>query len=85
MKALPRLSHPGGVDGDGHVLEPPDLWERYLEAPLGELYDLGDDPGEVVNRYDDPAYASIRSDLTALLDDVMNHDVRKEPTVGLVA
>ena len=34
MKALPRLSHPGGVDGDGHVLEPPDLWERYLEAPL---------------------------------------------------
>ena len=34
MKALPRLSLPGGVDGDGHVLEPPDLWERYLEAPL---------------------------------------------------
>ncbi|TFG91704.1 MAG: hypothetical protein E4H11_10440, partial [Myxococcales bacterium] len=34
MKALPRLSHAGGVDGDGHVLEPPDLWERYLEAPL---------------------------------------------------
>jgi len=34
VKALPRLSHPGGVDGDGHVLEPPDLWERYLEAPL---------------------------------------------------
>src|SRR5262245_60085281 len=34
VKALPRLSHPGGVDGDGHVLEPPDLWERYLEPPL---------------------------------------------------
>jgi len=34
LKALPRLSHPGGVDGDGHVLEPPDLWERYLEPPL---------------------------------------------------
>ena len=31
MKALPRLSLPGGVDGDGHVLEPPDLWEKYLE------------------------------------------------------
>ena len=58
---------------------------RYLEAPFGELYDLHDDPGEVVNRYDDPAYASVRSDLLALLDDVMNHDVRKEPTVGLVA
>jgi hypothetical protein len=38
-----------------------------------------------VNRYDDPAYASVRSDLAALLDDVMNHDVRKEPVVGLVA
>jgi predicted TIM-barrel fold metal-dependent hydrolase len=34
MKQLPRLSHSGGVDGDGHVLEPPDLWERYLEPKL---------------------------------------------------
>jgi arylsulfatase A-like enzyme len=58
---------------------------RYLDAPLGELYDLGEDPGEVVNRYDDPAYAATRSDLAALLDEVMNHDVRKEPSVGLVA
>ena len=58
---------------------------RYLDAPFGELYDLRDDPGEIVNRYDDPAYASTRSELLALLDDVMNHDVRKEPTVGLVA
>ena len=58
---------------------------RYLEAPFGELYDLRADPGEVVNRYDDPAYAPARSDLLALLDDVMNHEVRKEPTVGLVA
>jgi arylsulfatase A-like enzyme len=58
---------------------------RYLEAPFGELYDLRDDPGEVVNRYDDPAYAATRSDLGALLDDVMNHEVRREPTVGLVA
>ncbi len=31
MKELPRLSCPGAVDADGHVLEPPDLWERYLE------------------------------------------------------
>jgi arylsulfatase A-like enzyme len=58
---------------------------RYLDAPFGELYDLRADPGEVVNRYDDPAYAPARSDLLALLDDVMNHEVRKEPTVGLVA
>ena len=31
MKDLPRLKHRGAVDADGHVLEPPDLWERYLE------------------------------------------------------
>ena len=31
MKPLPRLEYPGGVDADGHILEPPDLWERYLE------------------------------------------------------
>ncbi len=31
VEELPRLAHAGGVDGDGHVLEPPDLWERYLE------------------------------------------------------
>jgi predicted TIM-barrel fold metal-dependent hydrolase len=27
-----RLHHDGAVDADGHVLEPPDLWDRYLEA-----------------------------------------------------
>jgi arylsulfatase A-like enzyme len=58
---------------------------RYLDRPTGELYDLQEDPGEVVNRYDDPAYASVRSDLQALLTDVVNTDVRKEPVVGLVA
>ena len=31
MKPLPRIEYPGVVDADGHVLEPPDLWERYLE------------------------------------------------------
>jgi predicted TIM-barrel fold metal-dependent hydrolase len=28
---LPRISHSGVVDADGHILESPDLWERYLE------------------------------------------------------
>ncbi len=31
MKELPRTEYPGAIDADGHVLEPPDLWERYLE------------------------------------------------------
>ncbi len=33
---LPRLSIPGGVDADGHLLEPPDLWERYLDPGFRE-------------------------------------------------
>ncbi len=31
MNPLPRLPYSGAVDADGHVLEAPDLWERYLE------------------------------------------------------
>jgi hypothetical protein len=44
----------------------------------GELYDLVDDPGELVNRWDDPALRSVRDDLLALLDDVMRHDLGRE-------
>jgi arylsulfatase A-like enzyme len=35
----------------------------------GELYDLADDPLQRVNRWDDPAFASLRSDLVADLWD----------------
>jgi len=28
---LPRIPYTGVVDADGHILEAPDLWERYLE------------------------------------------------------
>src|SRR5205814_8902649 len=31
MHETQRLSFDGAVDADGHILEPPDLWERYLE------------------------------------------------------
>ncbi len=41
----------------------------------GELYDLADDPGELVNRWSDPALRAVRGDLLALLDDVMRHDL----------
>ena len=33
---LPRLSHEQAVDADGHILETPDLWERYLEPRYRE-------------------------------------------------
>ena len=31
IRALKAVFHRGAVDADGHVLEPPDLWIRYLE------------------------------------------------------
>jgi predicted TIM-barrel fold metal-dependent hydrolase len=31
MQELPRLEFDGGVDGDGHILEPPHIWEQYIE------------------------------------------------------
>jgi len=36
VKPLPRIEYPGVVDADGHILEPPDLWERYLEPAYRE-------------------------------------------------
>jgi arylsulfatase A-like enzyme len=49
---------------------------RSLHDPEGgELYDLADDPGELVNRWADPAWASRRADLLATLDEVMRPDL----------
>jgi predicted TIM-barrel fold metal-dependent hydrolase len=31
MRDIHRIKYDGAVDADGHILEPPDLWERYLE------------------------------------------------------
>ena len=31
MHETGKLAYEGAVDADGHILEPPDLWERYLE------------------------------------------------------
>ena len=31
LHAAEKLGFAGAVDADGHILEPPDLWERYLE------------------------------------------------------
>ena len=31
LSSVRRLAYEGAVDADGHILEPPDLWEKYLE------------------------------------------------------
>ena len=34
--ATDRMPFPGVIDANGHILEPPDLWERYLEPQYRE-------------------------------------------------
>ncbi len=31
MNETPRFPFPGAVDADGHILEPPNVWERYID------------------------------------------------------
>jgi predicted TIM-barrel fold metal-dependent hydrolase len=31
-----KLAYPGAIDADGHILEPPELWGRYLEPQYRE-------------------------------------------------
>ncbi len=67
MKELPRLTCAGAVDADGHLLEPPDMWERYIEPRHRDLamsirkddagreyLDLGGRPSKII-RNDYPA------------------------------
>jgi len=35
----------------------------HFNRPYGELYDLQDDPGELVNHWDDPTFSQVKSDL----------------------
>jgi arylsulfatase A-like enzyme len=38
-----------------------------LDSGAGELYDLVNDPEEMVNRFDDPAYGAVRKELHAMM------------------
>lgn len=54
-----------------------DRWKltTYAGQPFGELFDLAGDPGELHNRWDDPAYRSVRDDLRLrLLDELVLTD-----------
>lgn len=41
------------------------LYERSktYDGTEGELYDLNEDPGELINLWDDPNYAGVKADL----------------------
>lgn len=88
MKPLPRLSFPGGVDADGHLLEPPDLWERYLEPrhrPRA-LRIRKDDEGREYLEIDGRPSKLVRRGMPAglgAMDRVAGIVVEREPKTGL--
>ena len=53
------------------------------EGTEGELYNLSDDPGSLVNLWDDPAYASLKGDLIAALNDSL--PAPREPKLARLA
>jgi choline-sulfatase len=75
-----RTAHHKLIHYYGAGLGVPGASDRVFE-PEWELYDLKSDPTEVRNVADDPAYAGIRADLEAKLDQYQEH-YRDEPYVG---
>jgi uncharacterized sulfatase len=49
----------------------------YRDAPYGELFDLESDPDELHNRWDDPEYAGVKSEL---LHQFVQAEIQREPT-----
>lgn len=50
-----------------------------LGSGAGELYDLSNDPQEMVNRYDDPAYAAIRKEMHDMIASRPNDQMEPVP------
>jgi arylsulfatase A-like enzyme len=58
---------------------------RYVgREDLGELYDLQEDPYELVNLWDSTDCWPLRTELLALLDEATNRRVRSEPKVSII-
>ena len=81
---LPRLSLPGAVDADGHILEPPDLWERYLEPRYRDrpVRVKADERGEYLEIDGKKAKMS-RNDFVAglgVMDRIGGIEFEREPT-----
>ncbi len=81
---LPRLSLPGAVDADGHILEPPDLWERYLEPKYRDraVRLKADERGEYLEIDGKKAKMS-RNDFVAglgVMDRIGGIEFEREPT-----
>ena len=64
-----RLAYPGAVDADGHILEAPDLWERYLEPRFREraMRLRRDEQGMEYLEIDGTASKQVRGGMLAML------------------
>ncbi|MDJ0847232.1 MAG: amidohydrolase family protein [Myxococcota bacterium] len=88
MKPLPRLPFSGAVDGDGHVLEPPDLWTRYLDPAFrSRAVNLrADGEGREFLEIDGRSSKLVRGGMPAglgAMDRVGGHVYEREPKTGL--
>jgi predicted TIM-barrel fold metal-dependent hydrolase len=69
LHATHRLRYDGAVDADGHILEPPDLWETYLEPRYRDRalrIVVGDDGLEALEIGGKPSVMSRRGSVSAL-------------------
>lgn len=78
---IKRFSHDGTIDADGHILEPPDLWETYLEDKYkARALRIGvdDDGYEYLEIDGKPSQRSRRGSL-GLLGAMGEEDMRPRP------
>jgi len=71
------------VVADGWLLTRCDVGTMH-DGTEGELYDLGDDPLQRVNRFEDPSAAQVRAELLARLEDHERREVVDRAVPGLL-
>jgi predicted TIM-barrel fold metal-dependent hydrolase len=78
---IKRFPYDGTVDADGHILEPPDLWEQYLEARFADraLRIRVDDDGYEYLEIDQQPSARSRRGSLGLLGAMGEEDMRPRP------
>jgi predicted TIM-barrel fold metal-dependent hydrolase len=78
---IKRFPYDGAIDADGHILEPPDLWENYLPAKYRDraLRIAVDDEGYEYLEIDNAPSRRSRRGSLGLLGAMGEHDARPGP------
>ena len=85
MNPLPHLDHAGAIDADGHLLEPPDLWDRYIEPKYRDraMHVRKDDQGREYIEIDNRPSKLVRRGMPGglgLMDRLGGFVYEREPT-----